>query len=124
MLIALPKQARTTRHVRAQIAASDVNVAVSERRCGVAAPTIYKGVRCPDVRPHTAHRVKPTLTPGLEAIVVGLRWAPDKSPPRPSRPTCRGVCVNAAPARRRRTRTGACTCMRPSDGLPAGFTWP
>jgi hypothetical protein len=82
MLIALAKQGRNAPHVGAQIVASDVHVTVSERRCGVAAPTIYKGVRRPDVqdRQHTAHRVKPTLTPGLEASVVRLRWAPDKSP--------------------------------------------
>lgn len=77
MLIALHKQARTTPHVRAQIAASDEPVAVLARRYGVTAPTIYKWKRRPDVydRPHTAHRLQTTLTPGQEAIVVYLRRA-------------------------------------------------
>ncbi|ANX03372.1 IS481 family transposase [Immundisolibacter cernigliae] len=77
MLIALHKQARTTPHVRAQIAASDEPVAVLARRFGVTEPTIYKWKRRPDVydRPHTAHRLQTTLTPGQEAIVVYLRRA-------------------------------------------------
>jgi len=77
MLIALHKQARTTPHVRAQIAASDEPVAVLARRFGVTAPTIYKWKRRPDVydRPHTAHRLQTTLSPGQEAMVVYLRRA-------------------------------------------------
>ena len=77
MLIALHKQARTTPHVRAQIQASDAPVAVLARRFGVTEPTIYKWKRRPDVydRPHTAHRLQTTLTPGQEALVVYLRRA-------------------------------------------------
>ena len=41
MLIALHKQARTTPHLRALIAASDEPVAVLARRFGVTGPTIY-----------------------------------------------------------------------------------
>ena len=81
MLIALHKQARTTPHVRAQIAASDEPVAVLARRYGVTEPTIYKWKRRAHVYdlPHTAHRLQTTLTPGQEAIVVYLRralWLP------------------------------------------------
>mgnify|MGYP001574945773 CR=1 FL=1 len=81
MLIALHKQARTTPHVRAQIAASDEPVAVLARRYGVTEPTIYKWKRRADVyaRPHTAPRLQTTLTPGQEAIGVYLRralWLP------------------------------------------------
>ncbi len=77
MLIALHKQARTTPHVRAQIAASDEPVAVLARRYGLTAPTIYKWKRRTDVqdRSHTAHRLQTTLSPSQEAIVVYLRRA-------------------------------------------------
>ena len=77
MLIALHKQVRATPRVRAQIAASDEPVAVPARRFGVTEPTICKWKRRPDVydRPHTAHRLQTTLTPGQEAIMVYLRRA-------------------------------------------------
>jgi len=52
MLIALHKQARTTPHVRALIAASDEPVAVVARRFGVTEPTICMWQKALDhVRP-------------------------------------------------------------------------
>lgn len=75
MLIALHKQARTTPHVRAQIAASDEPVVV-------AGPPVWRG-RADALQKEAAHRcagptahgapVATTLTPRHEAMVVYLR---------------------------------------------------
>src|SRR3569623_4185 len=77
MLIALHKQAPTTPHERPKIAARDEPVTVLARRIGVTAPTNYKWKRRTEVqdRPHTAHRLQTTLSPGQEAMVVYLRRA-------------------------------------------------
>lgn len=69
------KNARTTPTMRAAIAASRDSAAVLAKRYGVSLPTIYKWQRRTefDDRPHTAHRLRTTLTPAQEVVAIELR---------------------------------------------------
>ena len=77
MNIRLHKKATTPPRIRALIQASDEPQTVLARRFGVSLETIARWKHRDSVqdRPHTAHRLHTTLTPGQEAIVVYLRRA-------------------------------------------------
>lgn len=71
----MQKNARTTPAIRAEIAASDLPAQTLAQRYGVTVATIYKWQKRTDHhdRPHTAHRLRTTLTPAQETVVVHLR---------------------------------------------------
>ena len=77
MDIKLHTNATTTPRIRALIQASSQPGTVLARRFGVGVETIARWRHRDSVqdRPHTAHRLQTTLSPGQEAMVVYLRRA-------------------------------------------------
>jgi hypothetical protein len=67
--------ARATPRVRAEIAASSDSIPTLARRFCVSPMTVLKWKHRTDFadRPHTVHRLQPTLKPAQERIVVDLR---------------------------------------------------
>lgn len=75
MMIVLPKNARTTPAIRAEIASSTDRAASLAQRFGVGLATLYKWKSRQSVydRSHTPHRLQTTLTPKQERIVIERR---------------------------------------------------
>jgi len=75
MHVRLHKSARTTPGVREEIRRSSEPVSVLSERYNVSRPTIYKWKRreSPLDASHTPHRLRTSLTPAQEAVVVELR---------------------------------------------------
>jgi transposase InsO family protein len=74
-MMALHKNARTTPAVRAEIASSTASAASLAQRFGITEATVYKWKKRTSFQDgsSTAHRLRTTLTPAQERVVVELR---------------------------------------------------
>lgn len=74
MITRLHKCARTTPRVRAEIAAGSDSIATLAQRYGISPMTVLKWEHRTNFedRSHTPHRLRTTLTPAQEVLVVEL----------------------------------------------------